>query len=79
MEMDIYESHIKTEYIQLNQLLKMCNLVSSGGEVKMLMAEHDFYYNGEPETRLRKKVYPGDTIQINEQILIKVFSEDNEA
>lgn len=77
--MDIYESYIKTEYIQLNQLLKMCSIVSSGGEVKALMQEHDFYYNGEIETRLRKKVYPGDTIQINEQILIKVYSEDNES
>ncbi len=78
MEMDIYESYIKTEYIQLNQLLKMCNIVSSGGEVKMLMQEHDFFYNGEPEMRLRKKVYPGDQIQINNQILIKVYSENQE-
>lgn len=74
--MDIYESYIKTEYIQLNQLLKMCSIVGSGGEVKAMMAEHDFFYNGEPETRLRKKVYPGDTIQINDSIFIKVFSED---
>ncbi len=77
--MDIYESRIKTEYIQMNQLLKMCSIVGSGGEVKAMMTEHVFYYNGEPETRLRKKVYPGDTIQIDEQILIKVYSEDNEA
>ncbi len=65
--MDIYESYIKTEYIQLNQLLKMCSIVGSGGEVKALMAEHDFYYNGEPESTLRKKVYPGDNIQISAQ------------
>lgn len=76
--MDVYESYIKTEYIQMNQLLKMCDLVSSGGEVKVLMQEHDFYYNGEPETRLRKKCYPGDEIRINDQILIKVFSETKE-
>lgn len=76
--MDIYESYIKTEYIQMNQLLKMCDLVSSGGEVKVLMQEHDFYYNGELETRLRKKCYPGDEIRINDQILIKVFSETKE-
>lgn len=76
--MDIYESYIKTEYIQMNQLLKMCDLVSSGGEVKVLMQEHEFYYNGKPETRLRKKCYPGDEIRINDQILIKVFSETKE-
>ncbi len=76
--MDIYESYINTEYIQLNQLLKMCDIVSSGGEVKLLMQENEFFYNGEPETRLRKKVYPNDQIQINDQILIKVYSEDKE-
>lgn len=75
--MDILEAYINTEYIQMNQLLKMCNLVGSGGEVKMMMETNDFFYNGEPETRLRKKVYPGDIIQINNQIQIKVFNEDN--
>ncbi len=73
--MDIYESYITTEYIQLNQLLKMCDIVSSGGAVKILMQDNDFYYNDELETRLRKKVYPGDEIKINNDILIKVFSE----
>lgn len=75
--MDIYESYIQSEYIQLNQLLKYCNLVSSGGEVKILMEQHQFFYNGEIETRLRKKVYPGDVIQIDDQIMIKVFDENN--
>ncbi len=66
---------IKTEYIALNQLLKYSGIISTGGEVKFFFQENTLFYNGEIETRLRKKVYPGDLIKINEDYLIEVNSE----
>ncbi len=74
--MKIQELVISTEYIQLNQLLKYCDIVSSGGEVKFFFEENDILYNNTPETRLRKKVYPGDVIQINNEMQIKVADEN---
>jgi S4 domain protein YaaA len=58
---------IKTEYITLGQLIKFLNLIGSGGEVKFFLLENEILVNEEPESRRGKKIYPGDTIQINNQ------------
>lgn len=55
---------ITTEYITLQQLLKMENIISSGGESKYYLAEHEVYVNGELEQRRGKKLYPKDQIKI---------------
>ena len=51
------------EPIDLNKLLKLDNVVSGGGEAKMLIAEGGVKLNGEVETRKRKKVFVGDVIE----------------
>ena len=62
---------IDSEYITLQQLLKMENIISSGGEAKYYLAEHnDIYYNGEVENRRGKKLYPGDVIKIGKKEFI---------
>lgn len=66
---------INTEYIQLNQLLKLADIISSGGEMKWFMEENDIFYNGEIETRLRKKIYNNDIVVINDDIEIQVNIE----
>lgn len=58
------EITIKTEYITLVQLLKFADIVSSGGESRYFLEEHTIIYNGNVETRKRKKLYPGDVIEI---------------
>lgn len=55
---------INTEYITLQQFLKMENIISSGGEAKFFLAEHVVLLNQEPESRRGKKLYPGDIIVI---------------
>ena len=55
---------ITTEFITLQQLLKMENIISSGGESKYYLAEHEVYVNGELEQRRGKKLYPKDQIKI---------------
>ncbi len=59
---------IKTPFITLGQLLKYINLASSGGEVKALLASTRIFVNDELENRRGKKCYPGDRIQIDDDV-----------
>lgn len=56
---------INTDFIKLDSLLKLADLVSSGGEGKMFILEGMVKYNGQTETRRGKKVYPGDVVSVN--------------
>lgn len=58
---------LKTEYITLQQLLKIENFISSGGEAKYYLAENICYVNGNEENRRGKKLYPGDKVIIENQ------------
>lgn len=57
---------IKTEFITLGQLLKIANIVDSGGAAKYFLLEHsnDFEINGENDSRRGRKLYSGDAISI---------------
>lgn len=63
---------IKDEYITLGQLLKLADIVSSGGEVKFYLSEHTPHVNGEAETRRGRKLYPGDIVVTDQQERIEV-------
>ncbi len=52
------------EYITLGQLLKMEQLVESGGQVKLYLAETVITVNGEPENRRGRKLHHGDQVEI---------------
>ena len=54
---------IYKEPIDLNKLLKLDNIVSGGGEAKLLIAEGRVKLNGEVETRKRKKIMAGDIVE----------------
>ena len=54
---------INKEPIDLSKLLKLDNVVSGGGEAKILIAEGGVKLNGEVETRKRKKVFVGDVVE----------------
>ena len=56
---------IQTDMIQLDQFLKLAGAVSSGGEVKSLLAEGMILRNDVPETARRRKLVPGDVITID--------------
>ena len=59
------EIHIDTEFIKLDALLKFANLVSSGGEAKIRIAEGEVQVNGAPCTMHGKKLRPGDTVTLD--------------
>ena len=56
---------IETEYIKLDSFLKAANLVSSGGEAKILISEGMVLVNGESEIRRGRKLYPGDKVELD--------------
>lgn len=53
---------IQTEYIKLEALLKLANLVSSGGEAKVLIQEGQAAVNGEVCLMRGKKLRSGDLV-----------------
>ena len=63
---------ITTEYIELQMLLKMQDIITSGGQAKYFLQENDVFINGELETRRGKKLYPGDKIKVlNQEFIIQ--------
>ncbi|MEI6896563.1 MAG: RNA-binding S4 domain-containing protein, partial [Psychromonas sp.] len=70
-EEEIYATliEIREQPTALYKILKIANLVSGGGEAKLVISEGYVYLNGEVETQKRKKIYAGDIIYFNEQYL----------
>ncbi|MCX7773284.1 MAG: S4 domain-containing protein YaaA [Clostridia bacterium] len=56
---------ITTEYIKLDQFMKLANIVSSGGEARFFIEDNSILVNGEDEKRRGKKLRHGDSIQVN--------------
>ena len=53
---------IHTEFIKLQDLLKLANAVSTGGEAKIVVQEGEVSVNGEICTMRGRKIRPGDTV-----------------
>ena len=60
---------ITTEYITLQQFMKLSGIVSTGGEAKLRIKEMDIVVNGEKENRRGRKLYPGDKVKIEERLM----------
>jgi ribosome-associated protein len=52
------------EYIELIKMLKLLRIASSGGEAKVMVEDGEVKLNGNPESRKRAKLRPGDVVQI---------------
>ncbi len=63
------EIKIDTEFIKLDSLLKFVNVVESGGMAKSLIQDGYVLLNGEVETRRGKKIYPGDVVELEGEII----------
>jgi ribosome-associated protein len=55
------------DFIPLNNLLKVMNLVESGGEANQRITEGEVRVNGQIETQKRKKLRPGDVVEFQTQ------------
>lgn len=56
---------INTEYIKLEQFLKLVEAAQSGGEAKHMIQDGQIQVNGETEIRRGKKLRPGDEVLVN--------------
>ena len=54
---------VEGDYIPMIQLLKATNLVETGGEAQIVVAQGEVKYNGEVDYRKRLKVKKGDLVE----------------
>lgn len=60
---------LKDEYIELFKLLKVLDLVDSGAQAKLLIADGYVKRNSETELRKRAKIVDGDIIEIADAVI----------
>jgi ribosome-associated protein len=58
---------ISKEPVELYKILKFEGMVSSGGEAKNVIADGLVLVNGKVETRKRKKIVSGETIEFGKE------------
>ena len=61
---------IRTDYLELKNLLKMTNTIQTGGEAKYYLQENYVLVNGEKDNRRGRKLYPGDRVEIGDKIYL---------
>jgi ribosome-associated protein len=57
------------EYIELNKLLKVMNLVQTGGEAHIRIDSGEVAVNGAIEKQRRKKLRTGDLVEFNKETI----------
>lgn len=65
---------IDTDWIKLDQLLKLADIAQTGGHAKILIQEGQVKLNGIIEYQRGKKIKPGDMVEV-EDIQISVIKE----
>ena len=71
------ESQVEQPKICLDQFLKTCG-VETGGQAKRLIQGGEVLVNNEVETRRRRKLVPGDEVQLYEDIFVVALAEPDE-
>ena len=66
---------IDTEYISMDKLLKFSGIADTGGQAFMLVEDGIITLNGVLVTEKRKKVRPGDVVNIDNQVELTVVQE----
>lgn len=61
------ETNISTEYIKLDQLLKLANAVEGGGMAKNVILDGLVKVNGEVVLQRGKKLREGDIVEFNDE------------
>lgn len=61
---------IHTDYIELQNVLKKENIISTGGEAKIFLQMNKIFVNDILENRRGRKLYPGDKVKVGETIYL---------
>ncbi|RCT50082.1 S4 domain-containing protein YaaA [Ureaplasma urealyticum] len=59
---------ISTEYITLNQFLKMAGLINNGGQAKFWLLENEVIVDKKKEDRRGRKLYDQMIVKIGNQL-----------
>ena len=71
------EFRLHEPYITLTQFLKATGYIASGGQAKFFLLENAVYVNSEIRRERKKKLYPNDIIQIENDRYIMKNDQDN--
>ena len=63
------------EFIELVKLLKLQQIAQTGGHAKIMVVDGLVKVNGELEYRKRKKLRPGDVVEVEENTIIIASAE----
>ena len=63
------EIAIRGDMIRLGQLLKLADVVDSGGEARDLLDSEEVSVNGEIETRRGRQLHHGDLVTLTDTVL----------
>lgn len=66
---------IITEFITMDKLLKFSGVADTGGQAFLMVEEGIIKLNGKLVTEKRKKVFPGDIVNIDNQIELTITKE----
>jgi len=70
------EIQLDQQPIELCKLLKIADLVTGGGEAKVVISEGYVLLNGEVEYQKRKKVYHNDIVEFNGEAIQVIINEN---
>lgn len=62
--------HENEEFITLNVLLKITDLIPTGGMAKIFLKENTVYVNDVLEDRRGRKLYRGDVIKVDKHTFV---------
>ena len=66
---------IITEFITMDKLLKFSGVADTGGQAFLMVEDGIIKLNGNLVTEKRKKVFPGDIVNIDNQIELTITKE----
>lgn len=69
-------AELESDFVELYKILKFEGIAESGGAAKQAIADGQVSVNGTVEIRKRKKISPGDHIEIDGQTIEVVGKAD---
>ena len=66
---------IITDFITMDKLLKFSGVADTGGQAFLMVEDGIVKLNGKMVTEKRKKVFPGDVVNIDDQIELTIIQE----
>ena len=66
---------IITEFITMDKLLKFSGVADTGGQAFLMLKDGIVKLNGKLVKEKRKKVFPGDVVNIDDQIELTITKE----